>query len=87
MINHNIHLFVCSGAFDGLEKIVETRLDRKSIGFNADITENVTKEIGEIFKEVTPQDLIKFGLIPEFVFTTDSLSRMRSSPSLGMDPV
>lgn len=60
-------LFVCSGAFDGLEKIVETRLDRKSIGFNADITENVTKEIGEIFKEVTPQDLIKFGLIPEFV--------------------
>ena len=60
-------LFICSGAFDGLEKIVENRLDRKSIGFNAEISENITRDIGEVFKEVTPQDLVKFGLIPEFV--------------------
>lgn len=60
-------LFICGGAFDGLDKIVETRLDRKSIGFNAKITEKVDKEIGEILGEVTPQDLVKFGLIPEFV--------------------
>lgn len=60
-------LFICSGAFDGLEKIVETRLDRKSIGFNADIASHSSKDLGEIFKEVTPQDFIKFGLIPEFV--------------------
>ncbi len=60
-------LFICGGAFDGLEKIVEARLNRKSIGFNAEIVGNNTKELGEIFKEATPQDLIKFGLIPEFV--------------------
>ena len=60
-------LFICGGAFDGLDKIVETRLDRKSIGFNAKITEKKDREIGEILGEVTPQDLVKFGLIPEFV--------------------
>lgn len=60
-------LFICGGAFDGLEKIVETRLDRKSIGFNAEVADKSTKEISELFKEVTPQDLVKFGLIPEFV--------------------
>ncbi len=60
-------LFICSGAFDGLEKIVETRLDRKSIGFNTDITAKSNKDIGEILKEVTTQDFVKFGLIPEFV--------------------
>lgn len=66
-INTSNILFICSGAFDGLEKIVETRLDRKSIGFNAEIAETVTRDVGEVFKEVTPQDLVKFGLIPEFV--------------------
>ncbi len=60
-------LFICSGAFDGLEKIIETRLDRKSIGFTAEVTDRSTKDIGEMLKEVTPQDLVKFGLIPEFV--------------------
>ena len=60
-------LFICGGAFYGLDKIVEARLDRKSIGFNAEITEKASKEIGEILGEVTPQDLVKFGLIPEFV--------------------
>lgn len=60
-------LFICGGAFDGLEKIVESRLDRKSIGFATDATKKTVKEIGELLQEVTPQDLTKFGLIPEFV--------------------
>ncbi len=60
-------LFICGGAFDGLEKIVEERLDRNSIGFNAQIMEKSTKDIGAILKEVAPQDLMKFGLIPEFI--------------------
>ena len=60
-------LFICGGAFDGLEKIVESRLDRSSIGFNSEVTSKQTREIGELLKKVTPQDLVKFGLIPEFV--------------------
>lgn len=60
-------LFICGGAFDGLDKIVEERLNRKIIGFNAKMGSKTTKEIGEILGEVTPQDLVKFGLIPEFV--------------------
>ncbi len=60
-------LFICGGAFDGLEKIVEARLDRKAIGFNTEITQKSNKEISELLQEVTPQDLVKFGLIPEFV--------------------
>ena len=60
-------LFICGGAFDGLDKIVETRLNRKTIGFNAEISEKFGLEIGEILGEVTPQDLMKFGLIPEFI--------------------
>lgn len=60
-------LFICGGAFDGLDKIVETRLDRKSIGFNAEVSTKSNKAMGEILGEVTPQDLMKFGLIPEFI--------------------
>lgn len=60
-------LFICGGAFDGLEKIVEERLDRRSIGFNSEITDKNTRELSELLKDVTPQDLVKFGLIPEFV--------------------
>ena len=60
-------LFICGGAFDGLDKIVETRLDRKSIGFNAEIADKSTREMGELLAEVTPTDLVKYGLIPEFV--------------------
>ena len=74
-------LFICGGAFDGLEKIVEERLDRNSIGFNAEITQKSGKEVGAILKEVSPQDLMKFGLIPEFIgrvpitVTLDGLDR------------
>lgn len=60
-------LFICGGAFDGLEKIVEARLDKSSMGFNAPVTSKVSREISETLKDVTTQDLIKFGLIPEFV--------------------
>ncbi|MGN0402269.1 MAG: ATP-dependent Clp protease ATP-binding subunit ClpX [Acetatifactor sp.] len=60
-------LFICGGAFDGLEKIVESRLDRKAIGFNTEVSQKTTKEICELLQAVTPQDLVKFGLIPEFV--------------------
>lgn len=60
-------LFICGGAFDGLEKIIESRMDKSSIGFNADVHEKIEAEIGEMFHKVLPQDLIKFGLIPEFV--------------------
>ena len=74
-------LFICGGAFDGLDKIVEARLDRSSIGFNAEIADKTEREIGEVLSHVTPQDLVKFGLIPEFVgrvpitVTLEGLSR------------
>ena len=60
-------LFICGGAFVNLEKIVEARLDKSSIGFNAPVTKKSSREISEVLKDITPQDLIKFGLIPEFV--------------------
>ena len=60
-------LFICGGAFDGLEKIIESRMDKSSIGFNVDVHEKIEAEVGEMFHKVLPQDLIKFGLIPEFV--------------------
>lgn len=66
-INTTNILFICGGAFDGLDSIVENRLDRKSIGFNAEIASKSEHEIGELFAKVQPEDLIKFGLIPEFV--------------------
>ena len=60
-------LFICGGAFDGLEKIIEKRMDQKSIGFNAVVKEKKEVNMGEVFKRAMPQDFIKFGLIPEFV--------------------
>ncbi len=60
-------LFICGGAFDGLEKIIETRLDQKAIGFNADIKAKNEYNIGDVLKHALPQDFVKFGLIPEFI--------------------
>ena len=60
-------LFICGGAFDGLEKIIESRIGKKSIGFNAEISEKNRQNVGELFKQVVPQDFVKFGLIPEFI--------------------
>ena len=60
-------LFICGGAFDGLEKIIEARLDRQSIGFNAEINVKNEIDLGEIFAKALPEDFVKFGLIPEFI--------------------
>ena len=60
-------LFICGGAFDGLEKIIENRQDTKGIGFGAEIVGKDERNVGEILKNVMPEDFIKFGLIPEFI--------------------
>ena len=60
-------LFICGGAFDGLEKIVESRIGQKSIGFNNAIADSSKIDVGEMFRQVLPQDFVKYGLIPEFV--------------------
>ena len=60
-------LFICGGAFDGLEKIIEKRMDTASIGFNAEVHSKSDLNIGEAFKHALPQDFVKFGLIPEFI--------------------
>ena len=60
-------LFICGGAFDGLEKIIESRLSAGSIGFNAEIVDKNRTDIDDLLKKVLPQDLVKFGLIPEFI--------------------
>ena len=74
-------LFICGGAFDGLEKIIENRLDRKSMGFGAEVSSKKDKDIGEVLSHVQSHDLLKFGIIPELIgrlpviTTLDSLSR------------
>jgi endopeptidase Clp ATP-binding regulatory subunit (clpX) len=85
-------LFICGGAFDGLEKIIENRIGQKMIGFNAELdTPMDEKNIGDVFRQVLPQDLVKFGLIPEFVgrvpvtvsldlLTEEDLMRILSEP-------
>lgn len=60
-------LFICGGAFNGLEKNIENRIGKKGIGFGADIRKREKKEIGKILSQVLPEDLLKYGLIPEFV--------------------
>ena len=60
-------LFICGGAFEGLEKIIEARQDAKSIGFNAQIREKNEQNVGKLLKDVMPQDFVKFGMIPEFI--------------------
>lgn len=60
-------LFICGGAFDGLDKIIERRMDTKAIGFNSAPAAKKERHLDELFKNVMPEDLIKFGLIPEFI--------------------
>lgn len=60
-------LFICGGAFDGIEKIIEKRTHQSTMGFGADVKSRQEKDIGQILKSVLPEDLLKFGLIPEFV--------------------
>jgi ATP-dependent Clp protease ATP-binding subunit ClpX len=74
-------LFICGGAFDGLDKIIEQRMDSKSIGFNAVVRSKSDINTGTVFKHALPQDFVKFGLIPEFIgrvpvsVSLDSLDR------------
>ena len=60
-------LFICGGAFDGLEKVIESRQDTKAIGFGAEVSAKQDRNVGEVFKDVMPEDFIKYGLIPEFI--------------------
>lgn len=60
-------LFICGGAFEGIDKIIETRLDKKSIGFNAEIAKKHEEDVDVLLHQVLPQDQVKFGLIPELV--------------------
>jgi len=74
-------LFICGGAFDGIDKIIEARTGKKVLGFGADIKSASKKQVGEVLKDIQPQDLLKFGLIPEFIgrlsvnVTLDSLDK------------
>ena len=60
-------LFICGGAFAGLENIIESRIGKKSIGFQAEIANRDKKDVGELLKQVLPQDFVKYGMIPEFI--------------------
>lgn len=66
-VNTQNILFICGGAFVGLERIIEQRTGAKSVGFSADIKSRSEKRLGEILGEVQPEDLLKFGFIPEFI--------------------
>ena len=73
-------LFICGGAFEGIDRIIENRMDRGSIGFNAELAGTNDKNISELLKDALPQDFVKFGMIPEFIgrlpilFSLDALS-------------
>lgn len=84
-------LFICGGAFDGLEKVIENRIGKKSIGFGAELAEKTDENVGELLKKVTPADFVKYGLIPEFIgrvpvavtldlLDTDALVRILTEP-------
>ena len=60
-------LFICGGAFDGLDKIIEKRTNKKTMGFGADITSSTERDVGEILSQVQQHDLLKFGIIPELI--------------------
>ena len=60
-------LFICGGAFEGLDKLIETRMNTKTMGFNRTLSEKAEKNVGEVLKEVVPQDFVKYGMIPEFI--------------------
>ncbi|HHZ13274.1 MAG: ATP-dependent Clp protease ATP-binding subunit ClpX [Caldicoprobacterales bacterium] len=60
-------LFICGGAFDGIDKIIQNRIGKKTMGFGADIRSNKNYDVGEILAKIQPEDLLRYGLIPEFV--------------------
>ncbi len=77
-INTKNILFICGGAFDGIEKIIEKRLDRKGIGFGAEIHGKKEKDISAVLKEIQPHDLLKFGIIPELVGRLPVITALQS---------
>ncbi|MCR4425980.1 MAG: ATP-dependent Clp protease ATP-binding subunit ClpX [Firmicutes bacterium] len=60
-------LFICGGAFEGLDKIIENRVGKKTLGFGSEVRPKVDRQVGEILRQIMPEDLLKFGLIPEFI--------------------
>ena len=77
-VNTKNILFICGGAFDGLDKIIERRLDQKSIGFGANVQGKKDKDISKILHEVQPHDILKFGLIPELVGRLPVINPLRA---------
>ncbi|HHW58039.1 MAG TPA: ATP-dependent Clp protease ATP-binding subunit ClpX [Clostridia bacterium] len=84
-------LFICGGAFEGIEKIIESRIGKKTLGFGSDVQSRKEKDIGEILSHIMPEDLLKFGMIPEFIgrvpivvtldpLTKDDLIRILTEP-------
>ena len=73
-------LFICGGAFDGLDSIIGSRIGKKAIGFNAELSESVDDNVGELFKQVLPEDLVKFGLIPELIGRLPVTTRILVEP-------
>ncbi len=71
-------LFLCGGAFDGIDKIIQNRIGKKTMGFGADIQTNADQDIGEILKHILPEDLLKYGLIPEFVGRLPIIATLQS---------
>ena len=71
-------LFLCGGAFNGLESIIENRVGKKTMGFGADIKSKAEKDLGELFEQILPEDLMKFGLIPEFVGRVPVIATLHS---------
>ncbi len=71
-------LFICGGAFDGIDKIIENRLDKRSMGFGAQVQSKKERNVGELLKEIQPQDLLKFGIIPELVGRMPVITTLQS---------
>ena len=71
-------LFICGGAFEGIDKIIENRLDKRSMGFGAEIQSKKERDVGQLLKEIQPQDLLKFGIIPELVGRLPVLTTLQS---------
>ena len=77
-------LFICGGAFEGIDKIIESRLDKRSMGFGAEIQSKKERDVGQLLKEIQPQDLLKFGIIPELVGRLPVLTTLQA---LGREPM
>ena len=71
-------LFICGGAFDGLDKIIEKRTDKSAIGFDAPVQSKKNRDVGKLFAQVEPNDLLKFGIIPELVGRMPVITSLQS---------